>query len=269
MKLNLSSLPGTLKQSGTAIYSNTVTPHVLRGLRQNMNRPRNKYGVTTGDDSHTENGNVFFYILLAIVLLAALTYAVSNDRDGSTNIFTDEQAKIAAQEIIEYGSIIANAVNKLQLRGCLDTEISFENQLGNYTNASAPADKSCHVFDLAGGGALWKQSSDAWRTTPGNVWTPWFNGETSVVNVGSSESELTLYLPQLKYIICEKINESVNGVSPSPETITAQTVAFDGTYPNLADDIGDDAGNVHAGVTTACKDDGGGAGTYYQVLIAR
>ena len=47
-----------------------------------------------------EAGNIFFFILLAIALFAALSYAVSSNRGGSTNIFTEEQSKLAAQEII-------------------------------------------------------------------------------------------------------------------------------------------------------------------------
>ncbi len=220
-------------------------------------------------NKNSQNGNAIVLIMIAVALFAALGYAFSNTSRTSSKLFTDEEASAYANQIIAYGNEIKSAVKRLQLRGCGDTEISFENRLGNYINASAPADNSCHVFDLAGGGVTWKPAPETWRTVAEDVLVPWFNGETSVVNVGSSESELILYITDLEYSICEEINESVNGAAPSPETISAHTIGFNGTYPNLGDDIGDDAGNVHAGVTTACKDDGGIAGTYYQVLIAR
>ena len=105
------------------------------------------------NDRKTEQGNVFFYILIAVALFAALSYAVSRNNTGSTDIFTDEQAKLAAQEIIEYGNTVANAVQKLRLRGCSDTEISFENDIiDGYENGT---NTSCQVFHVDGGDINW------------------------------------------------------------------------------------------------------------------
>ena len=102
-------------------------------------------------DKHypSERGNALLYILIAVALIAALSYVVSRGQRGNTSTLTDQQARLAAQEIIDYGNDLANAVQKLRLRGCTDTQVSFENNIvTEYTNPNAPADKSCHVFDV-------------------------------------------------------------------------------------------------------------------------
>ncbi|MEM6781224.1 MAG: hypothetical protein AAF569_05125, partial [Pseudomonadota bacterium] len=74
----------------------------------------------------SENGSAIFYILIAIVLLAALTYSFTQSTRTSGDNLTDQQASLIASEIIEYGNTITNAVQKLKLRGCADDEISVQ-----------------------------------------------------------------------------------------------------------------------------------------------
>jgi len=102
---------------------------------------------------NTQNGNAIAMILVAVALFAALGYAFSNTSRTSNRFLSDEEAKAYANQIISYGNEVRQAVKRLTLRGCSDTEISFENNVvSGYTNPNAPTDKSCHVFDIAGGG---------------------------------------------------------------------------------------------------------------------
>lgn len=111
----------------------------------------------------TQNGNAIALILIAVALFAALGYAFSNTSRTSTSFITDEEVHAYANQIIAYGTDVKSAVKRLQLRGCSDTEISFENPIStiNYTNANAPSDNSCHVFDSNGGGLQFQQPNNA------------------------------------------------------------------------------------------------------------
>lgn len=170
-------------------------------------------------NQNNQNGSVFFYILLAIALIAGLTYAVSRGNRGSAGMLTDEQARVAAQEIIDYGNTVAAAVQKLRLRGCKDTEISFENNISsaNYTNPNAPSDKSCHVFDINGGNINVKIPQDSWIVPKPSVnhkayQTPYISSRHCVDGVGESgclEPELTFMFSYLKKNICEQINANL------------------------------------------------------------
>src|SRR5690606_26138536 len=91
------------------------------------------------------------YILIAVALIAALSVLVSRGGQVNSGLITDQQAKIAAQEIIAYGNTVAGAVQKLRLRGVHETGISFENDYtsANYTNGNCGND-SCKIFASGG-----------------------------------------------------------------------------------------------------------------------
>jgi hypothetical protein len=124
-----------------------------------------------------EDGNVLFLILIAIVLFAALSYAVSQSTRGGGIDPSDEKAELLAAEILNYVTAMQTAITRLQVsHGCEDTEISFENPVvSGYINTNAPSDKSCHVFDPAGAGM-------SWREPPEDVWR--FSGAASVNGIG-------------------------------------------------------------------------------------
>lgn len=101
-----------------------------------------------------QSGNVLFLILIAVALFAALSYAVTSSSKGGGNGISKDKAKILASELTQYTTSIEQAINRMQLmNGCSNEQISFENpETSGYTNANAPADKRCHIFDPAGGG---------------------------------------------------------------------------------------------------------------------
>ncbi len=228
-------------------------------------------------DNNTQRGSVFVYILLAVALLAALSYAVSRGNRNSTSTMTDQQAKLAAQEIIEYGNTVAAAVQKLRLRGCLDTEISFENSTyAGYINPNAPSDKSCHVFDLNGGNIEYAKSPDPYFFLSNPVWrqsygfmigTEWEgNGNTCASN---ECVDLMMLLSPLDENICSAINK-VLGISTIPEDTQLSGAPFQGAYA-YSKTIGDEAaGTAMIGKTAACfKNLSPADYRFTQVLIAR
>src|SRR5688572_27747154 len=96
-----------------------------------------------------ERGNVMFYILIAIALLSALIFAVSQSGRGNVQKVNVEKARMLGEEILEYSNNVSTAFAQLRLRGCKLEEMNFDNTIiAGYTNAGAPADKSCDVFDL-------------------------------------------------------------------------------------------------------------------------
>src|SRR5262249_36573959 len=111
---------------------------------------------------NSQNGNVLFYILIAVVLLAALSYAVALSGRGNFNAVTEEKAKLLATQIIEYANIMSNAAAQVRLRGIKDTDLCFDNAgWGNadYTNPSC-SDSATKIFDLKGGGVTWARPPD-------------------------------------------------------------------------------------------------------------
>lgn len=207
-----------------------------------------------------EYGNVLFIILIAVALFGALSFTVGNMMRGGTSSISNEQARIAAGEILQYAQAVRETVQMLRIsNGCNDDEISFENDtVTGYTNANAPTDNSCHVFHLDGGGL-------SYRTPPAGITENWlFTGANIVDQVGTTDTDLTLILRNLTQNDCDAINASLTITAGSDPDISF--TQFTGNYSasntlNLANSqpIGcltyDNAGNDEY--------------FFYQVLIAR
>ncbi len=102
------------------------------------------------------NGSVFIYILVGVALFAALMFSLSRSlTSSSTPILGKGQTKLSANRIAEYTRSIDMAIEKLQLRGCSFSQISYETPDGSNVNINAPADKTCHVFHIRGGGVIY------------------------------------------------------------------------------------------------------------------
>ena len=227
-------------------------------------------------NKHTQRGAVFIYILMAVALFAALTYAVSRGNRGGTSTLTDQQAKLAAQEIIDYGNTVANAVQKLRLRGCTDTEISFENNTyAGYINAGAPTDKSCHVFDVNGGNIQYAKSPEPYFFPSNPIWrrsygfmrgTEWQGYGTTC---GAAEcSDLVMILSPLDENLCLQLNKLVGITGSVPEESIIGGTNFTGTY-DFQENFGDEALSA-VGKQGACvKATNTGLYSFLQILLAR
>lgn len=192
-------------------------------------------------DRASERGNILFYILICIGLLAALSYAISNStRSGSTGFLSDGQETALATEILTYANHVQTAVAKLNLRGCTDDQLNFANDvIAGYTNASAPSDESCNVFAPSGGSVTW--------VTPASQVTasPWFYSGRAVVHQDSGfassnsadDADLVMLLPGLSSTLCTKINAKlgITGV-PVNDGSFGDTTKFQGVFA-YAEDI--------------------------------
>ena len=228
--------------------------------------------------SHAEAGSAILWVLMAVALFAALNFAFNSGSRVSTSNLTDSEATAYANQIIQYGNEVKSAVKRMQLRGCRDTEISFENNVvAGYTNPNSPTDKSCHVFDIAGGGLTFNIfNENAFIESPFNNREPQFKGAIQIDGVGTSESDLHMVVHDLKQGVCLKINNILSITNPSgeaPEDGNDINSIFTGTYsPTAGDGIGDDAGSGLSGEKKFCRDTDTSAIKFHQyatVLIAR
>lgn len=67
--------------------------------------------------SYSRRGNALFIVLIAIGLFAALSYTVSNSFRGGTNTISDEQARIAAGNVIRALNDAKQGIDYLLTRG--------------------------------------------------------------------------------------------------------------------------------------------------------
>lgn len=124
-----------------------------------------------------ERGNILFLILLAVILFAALSYAVTSSMKGGGNNASEETNAAAAADIAGYMVTLENGVTRMLLSKNLTPEaISFQmpttnyagTQSTGYNNALCISD-ACRVFKPDGGGVSYREFLNYAITDPPGI----------------------------------------------------------------------------------------------------
>lgn len=162
-----------------------------------------------------EDGNILFMVLIAIVLIGALTVAIQfSSRPEGANI-DNETLVIRASEVQRYASELERAVLFIMQSGKSESDIRFAHPdaPSAYGDLSADPDPSDQVFDRNGGGAAYRDPPEDVQVTA----APWeFYGGTALPGVGSGRAELIAVLPNVTQQFCDRINQ-LNGQTGTPE----------------------------------------------------
>jgi hypothetical protein len=224
--------------------------------------------------NHSQSGNVFIIILVAVFLFGALMFTFSRSGSQGGSSISKQEAKIAAQEILNYARLVEGAVDRVRRNGCSENEISFENDtVAGYTNPNAPVDKSCHVFDDNGGKIEYTLPQDAWNTGS-EQWQ--FNSSFQVTGVGKTCStpncsDLNLHTNKLKNNICLSINQLLNiNTDTIPIDSDYSFSAYIGSFSNPTDISDELNSNILQNQPTGCFfSTADNQNFFYHVLLAR
>ncbi len=241
-----------------------------------------------------EDGNVIFMVLIAIALLAALAFSVT--RSGRTSAsMSQEDAIMAANQIMDYADSIDNAVQLTMVNGTTPELISFQNDIiAGYTNGSA-ADIN-KIFKTVGGGAAYQAPDTDWLDSaqsaqgfygqwyfPANTCVPYIGrGATDCNSDGDDNEEVVMILPYIKLDICLALNKKLdidNCAADDPcddngEMWPGGNTKFTGAFAD-SQSIYPAAGSELLHKTAGCLEGSGTvnqpAGTYhfFKVLVAR
>ncbi|MBN8521512.1 MAG: hypothetical protein J0L77_06430 [Alphaproteobacteria bacterium] len=229
------------------------------------------------ETSHPEQGNVFVFVLIGIVLFAALAFTFTRSAQQGTGNFTIQQARVAAGDILSYAQYMERAVSKIRVRRVSESLLDFENtSVTGYTNPACTSG-ACEIFNPQGGQMVWQNPP-----AQANNASPWvINGTTRVSGVGTdgavaSAADLLLILPNVDKTVCAEINTRLGISNPSgnPPRVTGSTVnvtaKFIGGFSMVGDPISVTELN---GRSAGCFEGNGTPATatyhFYQVLLAR
>lgn len=95
-------------------------------------------------DTINERGNALFLILIAVVLFAALSYAVTKSEGGNTNNAAKDKLSIEVSRRLNELNLATSVFTRLRLRGCTLDDID------QYSGMSAPKSQ-CAFFSNNGG----------------------------------------------------------------------------------------------------------------------
>lgn len=229
--------------------------------------------------SNTEQGSVLMWILVAVVLLAGLTFAMNQGSRTSTGMVTGQEARLAASEIIQYSSSVTQAVQKLLLRGCSESQLSFVNTNWRRANGDSvmpenpSAADGCGVFSSNEGGV---QAN----IFPRN----YFNSQTldsqqinfgsggihilDIEEVGTELPDLMYHLPHLSKEICLQLNNSLGISNPGNEPPNMTISGWTNYEGNITSSETLTTDSAIKGRTVFCAYDSAGY-RFVSVLIAR
>lgn len=197
-----------------------------------------------------ECGNILFIILLAIVLIGALTVAIQSGDDSETANIDNENLIIKISEVQAYGAELERAVLYIMQDGKSEADIRFAHPDANadYGDLSADADPSDQVFHKDGGAAKFRAPPAG--VNDGSAWE--FYGGTHIPGIGTSRAELVAVLPNVTQDFCDKVND-MNGQTGTPAD-TGMTAAA-GLSPGDCINLGalgrfDDAQQFYATANT-------------------
>jgi len=227
----------------------------------------------------TEKGSVLIIILVAVALFAALSFALMQGSRTTGNLATEQNAKLAASEILSFANALKSAVHTLRINGCPENQISFESPITGaiYTNTNS-APNTCKVFNRSGGGlnhiappALGKTLNSTWHRGYG------FYARSAVQGVGTAAPELYMWIRTRSKELCMAYNNLVGVTNTSNDAPIdggfSAGFYFTGTFFTASTVSGSGALD---GKMTGCHKDSGESDTdgvryydIYQVLIPR
>ncbi len=156
-----------------------------------------------------ERGNILFMILIAIVLIGALTVAIQSSSQPDGANINDETLLIRATEVQRYASELERAVTFILQDGKSESDIRFAHPSANadYGDLPTDTDPTDQVFSRDGGGANYRAPPE--DINDGSAWE--FYAGTHIPGVGRADrAELVAVLPHVTQAFCDKINE-ING----------------------------------------------------------
>lgn len=230
-----------------------------------------------------QRGNILFLILLAVVLFAAISYAVTSNERGQVKSASTENVQLQAAQMEQYAGLLENVIQRIMLiNDCKDTQIGFDNTAwkrinsasvhGANHNPNTPSD-ACRVFNPLGGGL-------PAQTFAGSAMAGCGGGcmraghprviVLSIEGVGTSAPDLVLNIQYFPDAVCQQINSDMGNGAILPSVSYTSTL-WAGSYAGVTAVIGTGSSSALFGKRTGCALWGGNVNDtqFYHVLIAR
>ncbi len=215
--------------------------------------------MLTSKNTAREKGNALFLILIAVILFAALSYAITQSNRSGGNP-SRETNLIAGTTVTQYPSAIRTAITRMMLRGVAASDIDFMDPSdANFNNAPVTA----KVFHPNGGGAVYQNvDPNTVELDSSNVplgdWH--FLANKVVTNIGTATGDVVAVLTRVRTGICERINEQITGSTAIPASGLSDAQA-------IADGASAFTGAGITGQPFLCVSTTDSHNVYYHVLL--
>ncbi len=228
-------------------------------------------------ENRRERGNALIYVLIAIVLFAALSLTLGRQTDtGEASTLSDEKAELYATQIMSYAAQAKSAVDQMLFSNASIANLDFTLPTEAGFNTAPDLNK---VYHPDGGGLNpGRLADEVIAQTTADPAAGWYMGRFNNIEwTATSGTDVILIAWQINKKVCEKINLKITG-SATIATLTdsiAETMIDDAFHTGVNVDLTTDP--TGAPVCAAChkraalcvEDQGGGRYGFYTVIADR
>lgn len=236
---------------------------------------------------NSEQGNILFIILLAVVLIGLLTAAITSNDSSNDNI-DQETLVIRVSEVQRYAAELERGVRSIMETGVSESDLRFAHPGAHADYGTITTTPEAQLFSKEGGGASYQAAPAG--INDGSAWE--FYGGTAAPGMGTSKADLIAVLPNVTQAFCDRINATIDQ-DGSPEDTGATAASglnpgncvhsdalgrFDAAQqfyatPNTMDETtfaqNPNTGAAYPAPQACVRCDIGNANHYYFVLMAR
>ncbi len=193
-----------------------------------------------------ERGNILFLILLAVILYAALSFAVTQSLRGGGADATSEKNELLASEMVLYATSIQTAINRLELTQV--DQVYFNDSAPNSAGTVYLGDgqtrtgKTVGLFNPAGGmPSIPKLSREAFTDYPNAsiAYQIRIHRDMAGNHRGTALADKLITIPGVTENVCRAINKGILGSTDIPSIVAGATAGYtywavkaDGTTTN-------------------------------------
>jgi hypothetical protein len=160
---------------------------------------------------NNENGNVLVYVLIAVGLMAAITFAVSRDGGGQQAARMDDtRADLLATELISHVASAEQVIYHMTQWGTDYSDLKFDLP----GTADYNTDVTNQVYHPQGGGLQVMKNMEKYSMPPWDVgsWQDWtFKNTTNVEWTPTTATDVIYSMGGLSEQICKSINKKLLG----------------------------------------------------------
>ena len=165
--------------------------------------------------SNHQKGNAFVYVLVAVVLFAALSFILIRQEDSKeTGTLTPDQARLLASQLIGTSTQIKSALDQMIFAGTDPSEFNY-----NPPSSFGAAPHFDKVFHPEGGGVTLPVLSrnavmDGIGTDPESGW--YLGSFNNVEWTETTAQEVILTAYGIEEIVCQELNRIITGATDIP-----------------------------------------------------
>lgn len=213
--------------------------------------------------NHHETGNVFLYVLIAIVLFAGLTFVMSRGHgSGDKTVLDQATIQTTAQRLISYVNQSSQAWLQMTQTGTDLDDLDLTLPSAGTFNDPPTIHK---LFHPDGGGVVYRDMNEEIFRKDTNVPLGWKFVLVNADWTGTTGTDLIMTYVNVKQQVCAKLNALMRDNAAIPVT----TVNFTNTFVNGSASLTEAACPDCKTYSSLCIEDATGDYAFYNLIEAR